>query len=161
VVRRARSRCLGPGESVRSVVSRECELCRPDLGPVVHEAEYWRTIVNRNQDTLGKLFVALRRHEEEVACLTAGEWADLRGEVRWATERLRVAFEPDHFTYSFLMNADAHVHLHLIPRYVGTREVGGIVFSDPAYPDDYGQPRAPSDVIPEDVVRAVAVMVSE
>jgi diadenosine tetraphosphate (Ap4A) HIT family hydrolase len=139
----------------------ECVLCQHDLRPVVRQTKHWQTVVNHEQDILGKLFVALRRHEEDVADLTADEWADLRDEVRWATDRLRIAFEPDHFNYSFLMNAVAHVHLHVIPRYVGTRVLEGIVFSDSAYPHQYRQPRAPGDVVSADIIGAVAAAIAD
>jgi diadenosine tetraphosphate (Ap4A) HIT family hydrolase len=99
-----------------------CILCTAQFEtPVIRESEYWRTVINRNQDLLGKVFIALRRHEEDVASVTAAEWDELREEIRWATDRLQAAFAPDHFNYSFLMNVDRHVHLHVIPRYVGSR----------------------------------------
>ena len=116
----------------------DCALCRPQLlTPVLRDARLWRVAVNRNQNLLGKLIVVLRRHEESVAALTADEWISLHDEVRWATERLRRAFAPDHFNYAFLQNQDRHVHLHVIPRYASSRELGGAIFGDPDYPGHY------------------------
>lgn len=130
-------------------------LCqRPPAWPVVHESQLWLTIVNRNQNLLGKTFIVLRRHEEEVAAVTSDEWRELQGELRWVTDRVRHAFAPDHFNYSFLMNLDRHVHLHVIPRYVGTRELAGVEFTDADYPDSY---RAPAhELASEAVIAAVA-----
>jgi diadenosine tetraphosphate (Ap4A) HIT family hydrolase len=94
----------------------KCLLCQRRFEtPVVRESLFWRSVINRNQNLLGKTFIALRRHEEEVAGLTLEEWAELRVEVRWLTERVQQAFAPDHFNYAFLMNVDPHVHLHVIP----------------------------------------------
>jgi diadenosine tetraphosphate (Ap4A) HIT family hydrolase len=104
---------------------------------------------------LGKVFVVLRRHEESVSELTAEEWEELRHEVRWATERLRAAFEPDHFNYAFLQNQDRHVHLHVIPRYGEPRRFAGIEFSDPDYPAHYAVPARENRVSP-DVIAAIA-----
>jgi diadenosine tetraphosphate (Ap4A) HIT family hydrolase len=133
----------------------DCVLChRPPDWPVVRESELWFTVVNRNQNLLGKTFIALRRHEEDVAALTPREWAELRAEVRWVTERVARAFAPDHFNYSFLMNLDRHVHLHVIPRYVGMRELAGATFEDPEYPDAYG-PAPESELASAAVVDAV------
>jgi hypothetical protein len=57
--------------AVVDVVAGECPLCRPQLlTPIVRESAHWRIAINRNQNLLGKLFVALRRHEESVAELT-------------------------------------------------------------------------------------------
>jgi diadenosine tetraphosphate (Ap4A) HIT family hydrolase len=131
-------------------------LCKPRLEtPVIRESRYWRVAINRNQDLLGKTMVLLRRHEELVTGLKVEEWADLRDEVIWLTERLRTAFLPDHFNYSFLMNADRHVHLHVIPRYVGSRQVAGIEFEDPEYPAVYQAPPAAREIAPPELIAAV------
>ena len=115
-----------------------CALCAPELQtPVLRESRHWRTALNRNQNLLGKTIVVLRRHEEAVAALSADEWTELQGELGWVTERLRRAFAPDHFNYAFLQNEDRHVHLHVIPRYAGSRVVGNVTFDDSAYPHHY------------------------
>jgi diadenosine tetraphosphate (Ap4A) HIT family hydrolase len=137
-------------------MSESCFLCQRHFEtPVIRETPLWLTVINRNQDLLGKTFISLRRHEEEVAALTLEEWVELRKEVVWVTERVRQAFSPDHFNYSFLMNHDPHVHLHVIPRYVGTREVAGVLFADPAYPDSYNAPPARGEVASRAVIAAV------
>jgi diadenosine tetraphosphate (Ap4A) HIT family hydrolase len=134
----------------------DCVLCqRPVDWPVIRESEFWVTVVNRNQNLLGKTFIALCRHEEDVVALTSGEWAELQEEVRWVTERVAKAFAPDHFNYSFLMNLDRHVHLHVIPRYVGTRELAGVTFEDPDYPDSY-RPARDDESTTKTVIDAVA-----
>ena len=135
---------------------RDCILCRGRLEtPIVRESPLWRTFINRNQNLLGKTIISLRRHEEDVGALTLEEWAELRHELNWVTKRLQHAFEPDHFNYSFLMNADRHVHLHVIPRYVGTRELAGVGFADPDYPDGYQVPPGPAEVASRAVIAAV------
>jgi hypothetical protein len=42
-----------------------CVLCSDDLVPVVRESAHWRAVVNRNQNLLAKLLLALARHEEK------------------------------------------------------------------------------------------------
>jgi diadenosine tetraphosphate (Ap4A) HIT family hydrolase len=134
----------------------DCVLCRrPVDWPVVHESEFWLTVVNRNQNLLGKTFIALRSHEEDVVALTPREWAALHEEVRWVTERVAQAFAPDHFNYSFLMNLDRHVHLHVIPRYLGARELAGVTFEDADYPDAYS-PTPVSELASQALISAVA-----
>jgi diadenosine tetraphosphate (Ap4A) HIT family hydrolase len=135
----------------------ECVLCRPRLAtPIVRTSEFWRVALNRNQSQLGKVIIVLRRHLEEVALLSADEWTDLHAELRWTTEHLRTAFSPDHFNYSFLQNKDRHVHLHVIPRYVGRREISGLEFSDPEYPARYLEPAANERVVGGEVLSAIA-----
>lgn len=111
-----------------------CGLCRDDLGPVLREAGHWRLVLNRNQNLLGKSFLALRRHCESVGELTETEWGELRAELIAATELLRAALAPDHFNYAFLQNLDRHVHVHVIPRYATPREFGGRLFVDEDFP---------------------------
>jgi diadenosine tetraphosphate (Ap4A) HIT family hydrolase len=134
-----------------------CFMCERRLQtPIVRESGSWLIVVNRNQNLLGRTFIALRRHEEEVTAITVAEWAELHDEVRWVTERVRRAFAPDHFNYSFLMNLDPHIHLHVIPRYVGTRRLAGVDFGDPDYPDAYRAPAKPEELASPEVIAAVA-----
>ena len=131
-----------------------CPLCGALQTSVLHETAYWRVALNRNQNLLGKLIVVLRRHVEDVTLLSGEEWADLRGEVQWATDRLRRAFAPDHVNYAFLQNQDRHVHLHVIPRYAGVRRIAGLDLSDPDYPDHYRVP-APQTLVADEVLDAI------
>jgi diadenosine tetraphosphate (Ap4A) HIT family hydrolase len=134
-----------------------CFACRAAFEtPVIRESTFWRTVINRNQNLLGKCMVVLKRHEEQVAQLTTEEWHELHHELDWLTNRLRDAFAPDHFNYSFLMNMDRHVHLHVIPRYVESRELAGVVFVDPEYPSAYRSRPAAGEISPSSVIVAVA-----
>ena len=117
-----------------------CSLCGSSLTPVLDETAFWQVWLNVNQNLLGKLVIVLKRHEEQVAKLTVAEWLALHTQMQRTTEQLRRAFAPDHFNYAFLQNQDRHVHLHVIPRYAALREVSGIVFDDPDYPDHYAVP---------------------
>jgi diadenosine tetraphosphate (Ap4A) HIT family hydrolase len=117
-----------------------CSLCGVSQTPALEESRYWQVWLNLNQNLLGKVIIVLRRHEEQVAALTAEEWNALHDTLRLMTARLRAAFAPDHFNYAFLQNQDRHVHLHIIPRYATSREVAGLQFDDPDYPDHYAVP---------------------
>jgi diadenosine tetraphosphate (Ap4A) HIT family hydrolase len=112
-------------------------LCSQSLEPILAEGEHWRLVLNRNQDLLGKCFLALRRHCEAVTDLTSHEWAELHAQLRATTQALRQTFHPDHFNYAFLQNQDRHVHLHVIPRYAAPRVLAGEIFPDVGYPDHY------------------------
>lgn len=134
----------------------ECFMCRGEFQtPVIRESVAWRVFINRNQDRLGKTVIALKRHEEDVTQVTEEEWVELRGEIGWVVARIRAAFAPDHFNYSFLMNMDHHAHLHVIPRYVADREVAGVVFTDPDYPAAYQLPPTSAQVAAPSVITAV------
>ena len=115
----------------------ECSLCNPQLGPIIAEGTHWRLVLNHNQNLLGKCFLATRRHIEEVRNLTPEEWSELHTWLADTSNALVLAFQPDHFNYAFLQNLDRHVHLHIIPRYAGSRTFEDTTFTDPAYPDHY------------------------
>lgn len=115
----------------------ECTLCDPKVGPVLARSQYWRLILNHNQNLLGKCFLVARRHVEPVPALTDDEWHDLHGQIGITTGALQQAFQPDHFNYVFLQNQDRHAHLHIIPRYASARTFAGIEFEDPGYPNHY------------------------
>jgi diadenosine tetraphosphate (Ap4A) HIT family hydrolase len=118
-----------------------CTICS-GLQGILWESESWRVVLNRNQNLLGKTMLVLRRHVERVPELTPAEWSDLLNQLREVTDRLARAFTPDHLNYAFLQNVDRHVHLHVIPRYLGTREFAGLIWDDPEYPDRYRAPAA-------------------
>src|SRR5260370_23999210 len=121
-------------------MTTSCWVCGSRRTTVVDESGLWQVWLKENQNLLGKLVIVLKRHEEQVARLSAAEWVEFHTQVQRTTERLRRAFAPDHFNYAFLQNQDRHVHLHVIPRYAAPREVSGIVFDDPDYPDHYAVP---------------------
>ncbi len=134
----------------------DCFACRATFTtPVIRESAHWRTVVNRNQNLLGKTFIVLKRHEEQVSRLADPEWRELLVELSWVTERVRNAFAPDHFNYSFLMNADPHLHLHVIPRYVESRYLAGVEFVDAHYPSAYTDPPTASEISSPEVITAV------
>ncbi len=119
------------------VANSRCALCGEQLGPILSESRHWRLVLNRNQDLLGKCFLALRRHREAVSELTPAEWTDLHQQLGITTRTLQSAFRPDHFNYAFLQNQDRHVHLHVIPRYGSACEFADEVFVDLTYGDHY------------------------
>jgi len=138
----------------------QCNLCDPDLGPIIAESDFWRLVLNENQNLLGKCFLVLRRHLEVVPQLSPIEWTDLHDQLALSTRALTTAFQPDHFNYAFLQNRDRHIHLHIIPRYGEPRVFGGITFTDLDYPDHYAAPALPR-YLTEDQFTALAERLRE
>ncbi len=87
-------------------------------------------IVNLNQNKLGKVMVCLMRHNEDICELTDAELLELWDVIRRTKGILDSLFRPDHYNYSFLMNLDSHMHLHIIPRYETARVFEGADFHD-------------------------------
>jgi diadenosine tetraphosphate (Ap4A) HIT family hydrolase len=116
---------------------------------VIHRGAVWTMAVNRNQNLLGKTMIVLERPCSAVIDLQPSEWAGLHAELRLLIPALTRRFAPDQFNISFLMNEDAQVHLHVLPRYRSERTWRGQVFADPDWGSAVGQEqrRLPSDAL--------------
>jgi len=90
----------------------------------------WRVVLNRNQNLLGRSMIVLSREETDVTRITTDEWIELRLQILRVKGALDSLFKPDHYNYAFLMNQDAQVHLHVIPRYRRHRDWNGRRFWD-------------------------------
>ena len=99
---------------------------------VIDERPFWTLVVNRNQALLGKTLLVLRRDCTAVIDITPDEWAALREELRRLVPAVARLFQPEQFNFAFLMNVDAGVHLHVIPRYASPRR-----WHDRAFTDDH------------------------
>ena len=105
----------------------------PFPGTAIEIGELWSTVLNRNQNLLGKCMIVLNRTEIDVGRLTEDEWSDLLTQIARLRSALDSLFRPDHYNYAFLMNQDAQVHLHVLPRYKDSREWDGLQFIDPSF----------------------------
>ena len=105
---------------------------------MVERGALWTLTINRNQNLPGKSVLVLDRHCERVSDLTAEEWADLHPCIARVTAALDDLFAPDAYNFAFLMNLDAHVHLHIVPRYASPREWRGETYDDPHYGSLFG-----------------------
>ncbi len=127
--------------------------CFPEHWTEVASYERWRVFLNWNQDYLGRCFIALGRHEEDLLALTADEREDLWRTAARLREALRRLLAPDHWNYQVLGNATRHLHMHVTPRYRESREFGGERFVD----EHWGTWPHPSEAArPEATVRALA-----
>jgi diadenosine tetraphosphate (Ap4A) HIT family hydrolase len=135
-----------------------CVLCSDDLSPILDTSSFWRLVLNRNQNLVGKSMLVSRRHIEAVDELSANEWDDLRLQVRRIASALRQVTRPEHFNYAFLQNQDRHVHLHVIPRYASPRLAAGIDVDDPDYPDHYAVPAPYRPLDPEQAAQLARLL---
>lgn len=131
-------------------------------GTVIEDTPHWTIAVNRNQNLLGKVLLVLRRPASEVTELRPIEWAALHEQMGRVAGALTRRFRPDHLNYAFLMNEDAQVHLHVLPRYAAAREWGGHRFTDPHWgraPGPEQQVLPPGDLgrLAAEIREAVAV----
>jgi diadenosine tetraphosphate (Ap4A) HIT family hydrolase len=106
---------------------------------VVEESRYWTIAVNLNQNLIGRLILVLNRESEAVTAVSLAEWSDLHREIARTRRALDALFQPDQYNYAFLMNQDAQVHLHVVPRYAGERTWSGAQFEDICFGQMFGR----------------------
>jgi diadenosine tetraphosphate (Ap4A) HIT family hydrolase len=110
----------------------------PDAAWKIAESSQWAVMLNKEQDLIGRIFLLLKREETDVAALSPQELMELWSVVRQVKKVLGLTFGPDHYNFAFLMNIDAQVHFHVIPRYKDKREFAGGTFTDPNFGKHYG-----------------------
>lgn len=137
------------------MINDSCLFCanRAEPKDYVGSRSYWHILINRNQNYLGKTMLVLKRHETDVAALTADEQIEFWQLLAHIHSALAMLFQPDHFNYAFLMNQDTHVHLHLIPRYKTSREFARLTFTDSHFGKHY---QLTENIVPIEVRQKLA-----
>jgi diadenosine tetraphosphate (Ap4A) HIT family hydrolase len=128
------------------------------LETIIERGALWTSALNRNQNLLGKVMLALNRPLEQVILLREDEWTDLHRQMRRVTIALTAAFQPDRFNYAFLQNQDRQVHLHIMPRYAAGRSLAGATFVDADYPDHYRVPATPHALSEQQLVALTEII---
>lgn len=98
------------------------------------EYDHWVVLVRPAQVTLGSLVLAAKSDATAFGALPPVAFAEL-GEIIPIIERaLRAFCGYEKINYLMLMLVDPNVHLHVLPRYSGTRRWGGVDFPDAGWP---------------------------
>ena len=105
---------------------------------VIVAGQLWTVAVNRNQNLVGKTMLVANRRVESITALYQDEWVDLHRQISRVTAALGHLFRPDQYNHAFLMNVDAQVHLHVVPRYRDPRTWNGRTFTDPHFGQLFG-----------------------
>ena len=101
---------------------------------LVKEFGHWVVLLRPAQPTLGSLVLAAKSDATAFGALPAEAHAEL-SVVTAAIEAARSDFTGyAKLNYLMLMMVDPHVHFHVIPRYEGAREWGGLEFTDAGWP---------------------------
>ena len=101
---------------------------------LIAEFDHWLVLLRPAQPTLGSLVLAARSDATAFAGLPGEAHAELK-RVTGAIEAALARFTGyARLNYLMLMMVDPHVHFHVIPRYDGAREWGGVAFPDAGWP---------------------------
>ncbi len=94
----------------------------------------WAVLVRPGQVTLGSLVLASTSQANRYSDLPAEAFAQQGDAVRAIEKALASFCGYERINYLMLMMVDPNVHFHVIPRYSGTREWGGVSFADAGWP---------------------------
>ncbi|PIR90977.1 hypothetical protein COU03_03465 [bacterium (Candidatus Gribaldobacteria) CG10_big_fil_rev_8_21_14_0_10_41_12] len=104
----------------------------------IKDYQHWTVYVHENQSYLGRCVIACKRAKaDDLANASQEELLEFLRIINELKNALQKAFQTDWFNYSFLGNADQHLHCHFIPRYQTERVFEGIVFKDELWGHNY------------------------
>lgn len=101
---------------------------------LVREYQHWLVLLRPSQVTVGSLVLAANSPATAYGELPASAFAEQAIAIADIERALSRACDYRRINYLMLMMVDAHVHFHVIPRYQGSRSVGGITLSDTCWP---------------------------
>lgn len=85
----------------------------------------------KEQSHPGRVIVAYKDHVSEIVNLTAQERADFMEDINHAATALHKAFHPKKVNYGAYGDTGCHLHFHLVPKYEGEYEYGGVFAMNP------------------------------
>lgn len=102
---------------------------------MIGECGAWTVVLRAEQVTLGALVFVNRRDALAFSALPPEDFAAFGACVRAAETALAAVVGYEKLNYLMLMMIDPNVHLHVLPRYAGTKTFAGQAFPDSAWPN--------------------------
>lgn len=88
-------------------------------------------ILFREQSKPGRVIVAYKDHVSEIVNISEEERNLFMADVTRAAKALHAAFKPNKVNYGAYGDTGCHLHMHLVPKYEGGDEWGGIFQMNP------------------------------
>ena len=101
---------------------------------LIAETDSWLVLLRPKQPTFGSLVLVCKEEAEAFSSLSPAAFADLAVAVKGIERVLGRLVGYQKINYLMLMMVDRDVHFHVIPRYEGAREHGGLTFADAGWP---------------------------
>lgn len=111
-----------------------CAYCmkdeKPELvakfGYFAFEMESSNVYIFKEQSKIGRVIVAHKKHVSEMIDLTKEERIQFFEDINAVALGMHKAFNPDKINYGAYGDTGGHLHFHLVPKYKGGDEWGGI-----------------------------------
>ena len=88
-------------------------------------------ILFKEQSHPGRCIVAYKDHVSEITDLSEAERSAFIEDVNRAAGAIHAAFHPDKLNYGAYGDTGCHLHVHLVPKYEGGEEWGGVFAMNP------------------------------
>ena len=101
------------------------------FGIKICELETSKVYLFKEQSHKGRVIVAHKKHVGDMNELTAEERGAYFEEVARVARALQAAFKPNKVNYGAYGDTGHHLHFHLVPKYEGEYEWGGVFAMNP------------------------------
>ena len=97
-----------------------------------------RMFIFREQTYRGRCLVAYKDHVDDLNLLSDADRNAFMSDVAKVTRAMQAVFHPDKINYGAYSDTLEHLHFHLIPKYEGGPDWGGVFQMNPrqVYPTD-------------------------
>jgi len=101
------------------------------FGIFICELEVSSLILFKEQSKPGRCIVAYKDHVSEIVDISDEERNKFFADVNRAAKAIHAAFHPNKLNYGAYGDTGCHLHFHLVPKYEGQDEWGGIFQMNP------------------------------
>lgn len=101
------------------------------FGIFICDLEVSSLILFKEQSKPGRVIVAYKDHVSEIVDISDEERNLFMADVARASKALHAAFHPNKVNYGAYGDTGCHLHMHLVPKYEGGDEWGGIFQMNP------------------------------
>ena len=117
-------------------VTTECIYCgqngtRDNLMIEIAQLSVSTVYLFKEQTYMGRCIVAYKDHVSEIVDISDEERNRFMADVTKAARALHKAFHPDKVNYGAYGDTGCHLHMHLVPKYQGQDEWGGVFQMNP------------------------------
>lgn len=101
------------------------------FGIFICELEVSSLIFFKEQSKPGRCIVAYKDHVSEIVNISDEERNKFFADVNRAAKAIHAAFHPNKLNYGAYGDTGCHLHFHLVPKYEGQDEWGGVFQMNP------------------------------
>ena len=101
------------------------------FGIFICDMEVSSLILFKEQSKPGRVIVAYKDHVSEIVNISDEERNLFFADVARAAKALHAAFHPNKVNYGAYGDTGCHLHMHLVPKYEGGDEWGGVFQMNP------------------------------